>query len=355
MNHGIRKNTENDLMEVTYTFLNYGHILTPEKESLALDVGMKTVPGIIDHHHPEAETECTASLIVKYPHLILDNIKSQDTEAKKIQIITHRFPDFDAISSIYLALKLIETEKVDASMRKIAHYSRMVDSATLPKEIDLSSTPYSILRALFNRIKKGEQETNLERVKEGLKFMNFLYSKSEEGYEIFQNRFLFSGIDRYERAIRKAEDDYFNYLTDLKRAQKINIFLPLVLKNGKKRIDALIVKNPASFLLKEWTRRDRENSPSSEGFGFLMSNFWNNRYILGVDPEAGVNLKGLGDLLNDKEGKKRESLERPFTFRWYDGNCPFFNYRIVVSPQDETLLSHEEIVEELLYFSQHLG
>lgn len=338
-------------MEVKYKFVNYGEDLNPEKEVIALDVGMKTVPGIIDHHHPEAEAECTASLIIKYPYLVLDHL---GPEPPKVQIITHRFPDFDAISSIFLTLKLIEKGRVDPHLEKIGRYTRLVDSASLPKEIDLSSTPYSILRALFAGSRKEEEEANRERVSEGLKFMRFLYSKSEEGYEIFENRLLFSGIERYERAMRKAENDHFNYLSDLSQGQKLSLNLPLAAGEGKKKVDGLVVKNPKSFLLKDWARRERANSPLREGFTFLMTNFGNKRYILGVDPEKGVNLRGLGTLLNEKEVAKRKAKGTPLAFRWYEGNCPFFNFRIIDSPQDGTALNHEEIVEAILFFSQHL-
>lgn len=345
--------------EVVYQFVLYGKEIVPEKDTLALDVGMKTVPGVIDHHHPLAERECTASLIVKYPHLVLDHIHQKEFISKEkppylLRIITHRLPDFDAVSSIFLALRLLERGMVDPSMEKIARYTKMVDSASFPKEIDISSTPYSILRALFKKIKKEEKVANLERVKEGLKFMNFLYSKSEEGYDIFQNRLLFSGVERYERAMRKAEDDYFDYLFDLNQSQKIVLFLPLISGKGKKKVDGLIVKNPKSFLLKEWVRRDKQNSSLKQGFSFLMTNFRNKRYILGVDPEKGVNLQGLGDLLNQKEAEKRKDIGRPLDFCWYDGNCPFFNYRIIDSPQDGSSLSHQEILEALTSFSQNI-
>jgi len=344
-------------MEVLYQFVKYGEDLEPEKSTLALDVGMKTVPGIIDHHHPEAEPECTASLIAKYPHLVLDHIKKDEIAAKEressqLRIITHRLPDFDSVSSTFLALKLIDKGKFDSSMEKIASYTKLVDSASLPDEIDLSCTPYSILRALFTRIRKSEEKTNLERMKEGLKFMNFLYSKSEEGYEIFQNRVLFSGIERYENAMRKTDGDYFNYFSDLHRGHIISLYLPNTSGQGKKKVDGLIIKNPRSFLSKEWARRDREHSPLGEGFTLLLTNFGNNRYILGVDPRKGVNLKGLGVLLNDREEEKRKVTGKEFTLRWYDGNCPFFNFRIVDSPQDTTSLTHDEIVDTLLHFSQ---
>jgi hypothetical protein len=237
-------------------------------------------------------------------------------------------------------------------MENMARYVKMVDSATLPKNIDLTSTPYSILRSLHTEIKREKEDVNLQRMKEGLKFMNFLYSRSEEGYDIIENRILFSGIDRYERAMRRVENDYFNYLADVKKARKIMLSLPKTTERNRIQVDGLVIKNPKSFLLREWARRDRENPSLRDGFSFLMTNFWDHRYILGVDPEKGVNLKGLGDLLNERELEKRNETERPFVFRWYDGDCPFFNFRIIDSPQDGTELSQEEIEDVLLFFSQ---
>lgn len=343
---------------ISYQFVPYGTELDPQNNTLVLDVGLKTLPGVIDHHHPQAEAECTASLIAKSPSLVLDHIKRDKISFNQkspiqIRFITHRFPDFDSISSIFLSLKLLEKGTIDSSMEKIARYTKLVDSASLPKKIDISLTPYSILRQLFKRIRQEEEETNLERVSEGLKFMNFLYSKLEEGHDIIQNRQLFSGVDRYERAIREAEDDYFSYLSDFDRSQQLILNLPLESGKECKKVDGLVVKNPKSFLLKEWASRDRLNPSLKEGFTFLMTNTWNKRYILGVDPERKVNLCGLGDLLNHKEAKKRESLEMPLNYRWYDGNCPFFNFRIIVSPQDVSILSHQEIVDTVVHFSQH--
>ena len=338
-------------MEVRYKFVNYGEDLSPEPGVLVLDVGKKTLPGVIDHHHPDAEPECTASLIIRHPTLVLDHLRNWNGP---LQLTTHRLPDFDAIASIFLSLKLLEIGRPDESMGRIARYTRMVDSASLPEDIDLASTPYSILRALFSRIRGSEEENNIERVREGLKFMRFLYAKSEEGYDFDENKLLFLGIDRYERAMRKAENDYFNYLTDVGRSQNFLLWLPLVSGEGTKKVDGLIVKNPRCFLLKEWARRDHEHSSLGEGFSFLLTRFGNKRFILGVNPEKGVNLKGLGGILNQKEREKRAELQRPFPLPWYDGDCPFFNYRIIDSPQDETALSHEEIVDLILAYSAGL-
>lgn len=343
-----------DKINVEFDFVPYGREFEPQKNILVLDVGMKTVPGVIDHHHPQAEVECTASLIVKNPSLVLNHLSREKIiqNEKTLRVITHCLPDFDAVCSIFLSLMLLKKGDMDSSMMKIAQYTKMVDSARLPKNIDLASTPYSILRSLFRKIKKGKREASEQRVEEGIKFMEFLYSKSKEGYEIEQNRMLFSGIDRYEKAMLRAENDYFYYLKDLERAQKLELYLPLTGMKGKKNVDGLVVKNPHSFLLKEWARRDLKHSRLNEGFTFLMTNFGNKRYILGVDPEKGVNLYGLGSMLNQKESQKKASQRRDPDNQWYEGNCPFFNFRIVDSPQNGSSLSHQEIVDTVIEFGQ---
>ena len=101
-----------------YRFVPYGSRFQVKKDTLVLDVGMETIPGIIDHHHPDAEPECTASLIVKNPSLVLshinrDRITKESDQPYILYMITHRRPDFDAIASIFLVLKLLETGEVD--------------------------------------------------------------------------------------------------------------------------------------------------------------------------------------------------------------------------------------------------
>lgn len=338
-------------MEIIFQFAPYGQEFSPAPSTIVLDVGLKTVPGVIDHHQPEAEPECAASLVVKHPELVLEHIQK---EPNQLTIITHRLPDFDAISSIFLTLKLLELRQVDKAMKKIAEYARMVDSASLPKNIELSSTPYALLRALFANIQKPEEEANQERVTEGLKMMKLLYEQASLGRDIMANRPIFQGIDRYEKAMHRVEDDYFNYLEDLERGRKVKLNLPLSDGSGYRLVDGLVVINPKSFLLKEWCRRDVFNSPLGRGFSFLLSDFGGRRFIIGVDPEAGVNLKGLGTLLNLKEKEKREKNNRPAGERWYEGNCPFFDYRIIDSPQDGPALTHQEVLETVFQFSQQV-
>jgi len=340
-------------MNIIYRFVNYGEPLAPEKDTLVLDVGMNMLPGVIDHHHPQAEAECAASLIVKYPGLVLDHLRRDgQTAPASLTIITHRLPDFDAVSSIFLALKLLETGRIDDSLAQIGRYARMADSASFPKSIDLAATPYAILRALSRGIHRPEEEANRARVEEGLRLMNFLYARAEEGQDIVENRRMYAGIDRYQKAMRRIEDDYFRYLEDLERGRKLRLSLPLLTGQGRRELDGLVAANPRSFLFKEWARRDKTHSALNRGFSFVMSSFGADRFILGVDTEEGVNFKGLAPRLDEREEAKRKLAGGPPSPGWYDGNCAFFEQRIVVSPRDGTALAQEEILDVLLAYGR---
>jgi hypothetical protein len=329
-----------------FQFVNYGERIAPAPGVLVLDVGMSTVPGVIDHHHHDAEPECAASLVVKHPRLVLDHVRPEEP----LILVTHRLPDFDALAAIFLALKLLATGRVDAAMTKIGAYARMVDSAALPKTIDLAGTPYAVLRARFAGSKKTEDEINRERIEEGLKFMRLLYAKAAAGLDIVSDPKLFVGIDRYERAMDKVRADYDQYLDDLGRARTVRLRLPDTRRTGRVAVDGLAVVQPRSFLLKEWARRDKDRSTLGLGYSFLMISFGPARTILGVDPERGVNLRGLGPVLNAREAAKREAEGRPFLQPWYEGDCPFFDYRIIDSPQDGTVLAPDDVLDAVLAF-----
>jgi hypothetical protein len=337
-------------VRASFSFVNYGQELEARPGALALDVGFKTKPGVIDHHHPDAEPECAASLVVKHPTLVLGHLGEWVKQGRVVEVVTHRLPDFDAVAAAFLALRLLETGAVDPAMTALAAYARLVDSSSLPKTVNPAATPHSILRAFFADLRGTEAEANQRRMQEGLAFMRFLHAEAAEGADITDNRPLFRAINRYEKAVARCEDDYFNYLDDLARARRLTLELPLAAGAGRGRVDGLIVSNPSSFLLKDWARRDLVNSPSGRGFGFLLTFFRNRRVIMGVDIDSGVNLKGLGGRLNELEAAKRRAEGRDERARWYDGNCPLFDFRIIDSPQDGTSLGNEEVIKAVLEF-----
>ncbi len=333
-----------------FRFVEYGMAFEPAPGTIVLDVGRRTVPGVIDHHQADAEPECTASLLAKYPGLVLDHVAPG--EDGPLTFITHKLPDFDALASIFLALRLIETRMFDAGMAALAAYTKIVDSSSLPKRTELAATPYAVLRGLFAGAKKSEDEINRDRLTEGLRFMRFLHARASEGRSIIEDRRLFLGIDRFERAMRKVDEDHQNYLQDERRSPVFLLALPRTDGAGRKLVSGLAVDNPHSFLLKEWARRDGDHAPEGEGFSFVLSQFGSSRFILGVDPAAGVHLRGLGTLLNAREAGHRAAPGRPAGPPWYEGDCPFFNHRIVDSPQDGSDLSGGEVLAAVLEFGE---
>jgi hypothetical protein len=338
-------------LRLEFKFADYGTPFDPAPDTLVLDVGMKAIPGVIDHHHPEAEAECATSLIAKYPGLVLDHIRPLSSPAeRRLTVITHRLPDFDALAAIFLSLRLIETGRFDPAMTALAAYTKTVDSSTLPPDIDLAATPYAVLRALFAGARKSEEEINRDRLDEGLKFMRFLHARASEGMDIVENKRLFRGLDRYERAVRKVGEDHQYYLSDALRSPKFTLSLPRIDGSGRKTIDGLSVENPHCFLLKEWARRDSTHAPGGRGFSFVMAQYGTSRFILGVDPAAGVNLRGLGSILNEKERTRRAERGNPPGPPWYEGNCPFFGHRIVDAPRDDSRLDPAEVLEAVLTF-----
>ncbi len=334
-------------MDATYEFVDYGEVIDPRPATIALDVGMKTVPGVIDHHHPDAEPECAASLVALHPNLVLDHLGPEPPPS--LHFITHRMPDFDAIASIALALALLDRRAVDGDMRALADYTKLADSAALPKTIDLAATPHAVLRALFTTVKGTPTEVNQVRVREGLRLMGRLLAAAGSGQSILENEALFRGIDRYERAVDRCRSDYLSYLEDGERGERVRLCLPLVSGDGCRDVDGILIRNPRSFLFKDWARRDRD-APLGRGFEFLMAGFGSDRYILGVDHFSGVSLRGLGPRLDARESAARASRGLPPGERWYDGNAPFFAYRIVDTPRGGTALAYDDVVAELKAF-----
>jgi hypothetical protein len=329
---------------VEYRFADYGTPFEPCPGRIVLDVGMRLAPGVLDHHHPEAEPECASSLVVKYPRLILDHIRPGGSEAgESLIFITHRLPDFDALASIFLAARLIEREEIDPGMRALAAYAQIVDSSALPPHLDLAATPYGVLRALFAGPNRSEDEINRERIEAGLKFMRHLHARAAEGDDLLENPGLFRGIDAYERAVRKVGEDHQNYLADAARSPKFRITLPVLEGPGFQTVDGLSVAGPRCFLLKEWARRDAVYAPGGKGFPFVMSRYGEDRFIIGVDPAAGLNLRGLGSVLNRLEQTRRAELGRPPGPPWFDGEGAFFRQRIVDSPRDGSVLDPETV------------
>ena len=107
------------------SFVPNGSVLEPMPDKVFLDVGNRLCPGIIDHHQPGIGNECAASLILQYPHYILEYLK--DTPVDKITICTHFYPDLDAVTSAYFCHFLLLKKTFPPFAAGIAAYVRDID------------------------------------------------------------------------------------------------------------------------------------------------------------------------------------------------------------------------------------
>ena len=154
-------------------------------------------------------------------------------------------------------------------------------------------------------------------------------------------------------ALRRSEQKDEGGATKCQRSKLGRLFRRRV-GNGLLPVDWLMVLRPRSFLLKEWARRDFTGSPSGNGFSLIISSLYEGNFMIATSPDSGTHLRGLGTLLNRREGERRRREGAPL-LEWYDGNSPFFRYRIVANPKGGTLLSPEEVFQTFQEYISSLG
>jgi class 3 adenylate cyclase/tetratricopeptide (TPR) repeat protein len=330
-------------------FVGNGETLEPKPAVLALDIGGKTVPGVIDHHQAEAEEECTASLIFKNPKLVTDHV--QNILIEDVEFVMHRNPDLDTIAAAYLAQKLIEGEELTSFDRKIAEYAKECDSSNLSIKLQPENTVYGILTGineLNKRLYKGvftsQSKKDLNILKRGIQLIEYSLQKMHKGIDI-DNPLLFEGEHPFVDEKELISNDRNIFFKDLKRSTIYEISLPAYSLKQKTKVKMLAIKDPESVMFKIWAR--------GEGYIMTMVNYNERRYIISVDPTYGLSLQGLGVILDKLETKKRSNLgkERKGKNRpgysnsdpWYDGRSPIHKYTIVDSPRSGTILSEAEI------------
>ncbi len=349
-----------------FSFVHYGSILNPEPGKIALDVGNRLCPGVIDHHQPGAENDCAASLVLRYPHYITDHLKGSRSE--EITLITHISPDMDAVTSAFFSCHLLLHGHFPRFAKKIGNYVRDIDRGICSRKPDVSVTAYDIFTALCELIRRRAQAENWSKER-------IWRTRTDQGFSLW--RYLISEMKKkpidlhdlsslefplfYQEARNLLLQDYTDYLDDLKKGIQKEVILPG--RNGNAgKADALLVRDPRSLLFRSHARGDTRHSPGGKGFTMLAVNFGNRRYIISVDSLSPYYLKGLGELLDIAETEKRKAQGREqkgdpkpgynSPDPWYDGRNPFHNYGIVDTPWNGTVLTWEEIVAVIQSYSE---
>ena len=236
----------------------YGSDLTSEPEKLALDVGNRLCPGVIDHHQPGADDECTTSLILKYPQYVQDHLK--DVPMEEVTIITHVSPDLDAVTSAFFVHALLSSNHFPPFAEVIASYVRDVDMGICFRHPNTVVTVYSVFTALCELIRKeaGVKEWSGEdvyrmRMECGFHLWEYVITVMDEQTELHDSK-VFEGDHPFQEAVDMVKEDYASYLQDLKKSTRTRFSLPFKSGEDTGDVDSLFIVDPQSLLFRSWAR-----------------------------------------------------------------------------------------------------
>lgn len=343
-------------------FAGHGELHQAQPGRLVLDMGNQLVPGVIDHHQDSGagRHDCTATLVVEHPELVLSHLHGLPIE--QVTVVLHRGPDFDAIAAAYLAQELLTSGVLPPGAAALAAYALQVDSATLPVTDHPEQTPYGLLAGVGRVVDQDppagttpeERATrrDVAVLDRGMELMRYLTICAAAGRSLTDPA-LFAGTHPFMAELAAVRDDYQHYLRDLAAGRVRTLALPAQDGSGPQPVSLLTVRDPTSALFKVWARQDRRHAPDGHGFVMTSVQYGEHRFVVSVDPAAGVWLRGLGAALDRAETVKRARLDqpRPGPVRpgydnadpWYDGRSPIHNYTIIDAPRAGTVLTAAEV------------
>jgi class 3 adenylate cyclase len=90
------------------SFIGVGSSLRPQPGVLALDVGNRAEPGILNHHQPGV-SGCAAALVLEHPEWVLAAPRPDRLAGSQpsLEIVVHAEPDFDCCAATFLALEVL--------------------------------------------------------------------------------------------------------------------------------------------------------------------------------------------------------------------------------------------------------
>jgi len=356
---------------VRYEFVPWGYVLEPRAGVVAIDVGNKMVPGVIDHHQASCDYGCAASLLVRRPDLVLEHKRAHPTT--RLTLVMHRHPDFDCVVSAMLAQALWFDGELPLEVEPLAEFARQVDSATVPRSMPLGDSLHTVYLALGEILAQQHRgdagELFVAQVERGLKLVRYAVQKYRSARARGRARdfayhapHLFNGRHPFREEVAYLRADHERYEADLRRGEVNRVSVLHADEDRLVEVDSLRLTDPQSALFKYFARADVGNSPGGRGFPLTHVVFADvledgDRHVISTDPEARLSLRGLGKALEEEEtaarllsGHPRGGVPRwPDVDNgdpWYDGRGPLHRYTIVDSPRAGSVLDtlHVEAV-----------
>lgn len=341
-------------MNIKFSFVPPGTVAESELSHVYLDVGNRLCPGVIDHHHSEAPEHSATEIVLHRPELVTAQVTKEE---EPITLITHHYPDLDAVSATFIARTCLLKQPITAFHKWLALYTSNIDAGKLKLNPENAVCVYSVflVRTHHASIAKNQEDVNtisLRMLTTGLLLLEFLYQASSDMPSRLEDPDFLKALPALEQDIKWVEQDFAIYRRDLQRAEIFEANLPLQIGCETKAVKGLLLAYPEATLFKSWAR--------GSGFTLTAIQLSPKRTIISVDPEQGVYLKGLGELLEIKEtevrehlGKQRLGQNRPgydSPDPWYDGRSALHQYTIIDSPRDGTVIGMEDIRSILLSY-----
>jgi len=342
---------------IRYQFVPVGTVREAEAGIVAVDVGGKCIPGVIDHHFGGVGEECAASLVAREPGLVLDHVQACgpiDT------VVMHREPDLDCLVAAYLVERLARDGALPSGSMALAEYTRRVDAGQVPDGEALGTSLWGLYTASIHLLAgKGDRapdprsyEAWLQR---GFGMLDRIAERaptSVEGVRIPED------VPGYHVERRFVREDAERYANDRQAADVRDIDLPCI-EGGRRTESGLVVTDPTAFLFKQLARADgfvyTHVRYSGARAGEQDGDSPTTRHVISVAPHCGIWLKGLGAVLEGEEvaerargGRARGGQPRWADVTsddpWYDGRSPLHRYTIVDTPRGGTLLDPDAVV-----------
>jgi hypothetical protein len=345
------------VIEVKFSFIAPGSSVRPQKGMVYVDVGNDFVAGVLDHHHPDAPNFCATRLALDYPEFI----QSQVLSGKPLTIVTHLQPDLDAIGAVWIAMCHLHAKRLAKPEQLIADYICAVDRGYTDLNPDQPLSFYAIFVMKISRENsacRSSQGKSLLALNAGLDLLNTCRKQLNSSYDLEDPEWILS-LQGVESEVRCIHADLALYQNDIRSVETFDCCLPRKEGKGAETVPGLWITEPSSSLFKSWARGDAKYS-GGEGFVFTAIQYSPRRTVISVSPESNVFLKGLGDLLENAETEKRRTLNlvRQGKNRrgydspdpWYDGRSPLHGYTIIDSPREGSILSREEIFNNINHF-----
>lgn len=378
---------------IRFAFIGMGSaapaLMPPNR--LFLDVGNDLRPGVIDHHHLMAFAGSTASLVRSHPRFIDGAVAPHLLAQEPFTIVLHEKPDLDAVVASYLTVYYLSEGAFPPGADTLARYVDKIDEGAPGMSQANPFTLYSAYLRLVDRNLKQLTQSPMqcwqECIRGGLELVDYAIRQMIEqccplmAVDVFACSKQFNADDR--RVVLGDIERYWKKLADTRcRARRRRLKLPGQY-GGWVEVESLRIRDVQNaddpervIFFKDWARSDQKHCPNRRGFDALcvfMSEGPRQarRCIISVTPDSAASLRGLGEILEAEESRRRVQINgadnrvtdpatgklkqrRPGyanTDPWYDGRSHGFT--IVDSPNSGTVLSADEIEAIFQRFGGH--